>query len=197
MSKPVEFYFDFGSPTAYLAHCKLNDLAKQYGAELVYEPMLLGAVHKATNNVPPISVPAKGRYMLVQDLPRFIQRYGVEFKMNSHFPINTLKLMRGCYAAKQLGCFDVYVDVMFRALWAKGLNLGDDAIWKETLSSAGLDADAIIALSTDEAIKAELKENTEKAVKKGCFGAPTMFIDDQMYFGQDRLDFVEEQLAER
>lgn len=194
MSKTIEFYFDVGSPTAYLADGQLQKLAKQYGAKLVYEPILLGAVHKATNNVPPGLVPAKGKYMLLQDMPRFIARYGVPFKMNPHFPVNTLMAMRGCYAAKVLDCFDAYIDAVFQAMWVQGLNMSNPEIFVSTLNDAGLEGEKISELVATDAIKAQLKANTSKAVDKGCFGAPTMFIGDQMFFGQDRLDFVEEAL---
>ncbi|GAA5314891.1 MAG: 2-hydroxychromene-2-carboxylate isomerase [Candidatus Pelagadaptatus aseana] len=195
MSKTLEFYFDVGSPTAYLAHKELPKIASEYNAELVYEPMLLGAVHKATNNIPPGLVPEKGKYMMLQDLPRFVRRYGVPFQMNPFFPVNTLSMMRGCYAAQQMGVFDQYVDAIFDAMWVKGLNMGDESIFKQVLEEKGIDADALIGLIADPAIKDKLKNNTAKAVEKGCFGAPTMFIGEEMYFGQDRLDFIREELA--
>lgn len=195
MSKKIEFYFDFGSPTAFLAHKQLAKISEQHQAELVYEPILLGAVHKATNNTPPGLVPAKGRYMMLHDLPRFVKRYGVEFKMNPFFPINTLSLMRGCYAAKELGCFEKYVDVIFDGMWVKGLNLGDQAVLLAELEAAGIDGNQIIALSGEDSIKDQLKENTSKVVARGAFGAPTMYVGEQMFFGQDRLDFLEEALA--
>lgn len=195
MQKVIEFFFDLGSPTAFLAHTQLKKLAEKYNAKLEYEPILLGAVHKATNNLSPALVPAKGRYMLMQDLPRFVKRYNVEFKMNPHFPINTLSLMRGCYAAKEMGCFQQYVDIMFDAMWVKGLNLGDETLFIAELDQAGIDSKKMMALIGNESIKDKLKENTSKAVAKGVFGAPIMYIGDQMYFGQDRLDFIEEELA--
>lgn len=194
MSKTIEFYFDVGSPTAFLADGQLKKLAEKYGAELVYEPILLGAVHKATNNVPPGLVPAKGRYMMLHDMPRFIARYGVPFKMNPHFPVNTLMAMRGCFAAKALDCFEAYVDTVFQAMWVKGLNMSDPDVFVSALNEAGLDGAKIAELVASDEIKDQLKANTSKAVEKGCFGAPTMYIGDQMFFGQDRLDFVEEAL---
>jgi 2-hydroxychromene-2-carboxylate isomerase len=195
MSKTIEFYFDVGSPTAYLAHTQLKKIADKYNANLVYEPILLGAVHKATNNTPPGLVPAKGRYMLTQDLPRYIKRYAVPFTMNRFFPVNTLTLMRGCYAAKKLDCFEQYVDLVFDAMWVKSLNMGDQAVLISTLQEAGIDAEKLLALTAEDSIKEALKATTSKAVEKGIFGAPTMFIGNNMYFGQDRLDFIEEELA--
>ncbi len=194
MSKTVEFYFDVGSPTAYLAHKRLQQLRAQYGLELRYMPMLLGGVFKASGNTSPIAIPAKGKYMLEQDLPRFAARYGVPLSFNPHFPINTLNLMRAAMAAQQLGCVDAYLDRVFDAIWVEKKNMGDAAVVEQVLADAGLDAGALIARSQDPAVKAELVANTEAAVARGVFGAPTLFMDGAMYFGQDRLDFIEEAL---
>jgi 2-hydroxychromene-2-carboxylate isomerase len=194
VSRRLEFYFDFGSPTAYLAHKRLRQLSAQYELEVEYIPMLLGGVFKATGNTPPVAIPAKGRYMLESDLPRFVRRYGVTLNMNPHFPINTLNLMRGAIAARRLGCFDRYVDVVYDAVWVEGRNMGDTAVVSAALADAGLDADALAGLSQDPEVKGELAANTDAAVSRGAFGAPTMYMDGEMYFGQDRLDFVEEAL---
>jgi 2-hydroxychromene-2-carboxylate isomerase len=194
VSKTVEFYFDVGSPTAYLAHKRLQQLRAQYGLELRYMPMLLGGVFKASGNTSPIAIPAKGKYMLEQDLPRFAARYGVPLSFNPHFPINTLNLMRAAIAAQQLGCVDAYLDRVFDAIWVEKKNMGDATVVEQVLADAGLDAGALMARSQDPAVKAELVANTEAAVARGVFGAPTLFMDGAMYFGQDRLDFIEEAL---
>lgn len=175
----------------------MKNIANKYNAELVYEPILLGAVLKETKNSSPGSVPAKGHYLMKYDLPRFIKRYGVNFKMNSFFPINTINLMRGCFAAKQIGAFDQYVDAVFEAMWTKSLNMADETIFVNTLNEVGINGDEIISLIKTDPIKDSLKENTSKSIIKGTFGAPTMFIGDEMYFGQDRLDFIEENLSQK
>jgi len=192
MSKTLEFYFDFGSPTAYLAHKRLGQLSKQYGLQVRYMPMLLGGVFKATGNTSPVAIPAKGKYMLEQDLPRFALRYGVPLNFNPHFPINTLNLMRGAIAAERLGCIQAYIDLAFDAVWVEEKNMGDPGVVSQVLSEAGLDAASLIALSQDPEVKAELVADTEAAVARGVFGAPTLFLDGAMYFGQDRLDFIED-----
>lgn len=196
MSKVLEFYFDFGSPTAYLAHKRLQQLSAQYDLKVQYVPMLLGGVFKATGNTTPVAVPAKGKYMLESDLPRFAQRYRVTLNFNPHFPINTLNLMRGAIAAQRLGCFDAYVDAVYDAVWVEGKNMGEPEVVAGLLAEKGLDADALMHLSQDPEVKAELVQNTDAAVERGAFGAPTMYMDGQMYFGQDRLDFVEEALRD-
>lgn len=194
MSKTLDFYFDFGSPTAYLAYKRLGQLTEQYGLQVNYKPMLLGGVFKAAENTSPVAVPAKGKYMLEQDLPRFARRYQVPLNFNPYFPINTLNLMRAAIAAERLGCVTDYIEAMFNAVWVDARNMGDLDIVRATLSAAGLDAEGLLALSQDAEIKAELIKRTEDAVALGIFGAPTLFLDGEMFFGQDRLDFIEEAL---
>jgi 2-hydroxychromene-2-carboxylate isomerase len=196
MAKTVEFFFDFGSPTSYLAWTQLPKLAAACGAQLVWRPMLLGGVFKATGNASPVMVPAKGRWMF-QDMARWAQRYGVTLAMNPHFPINTLTLMRIAVGLqlRRPADFERYVDVVFGAMWAKPRNLGDAAVLSALLQEAGFDAEALLALAGDAEVKAALVAYTDEAVARGVFGAPTMFVGGQMFFGQDRLDFVREALA--
>lgn len=194
--RTVEFFFDFGSPTTYLAHTQLPRLARESGARLVYRPMLLGGVFKATGNASPVAVPAKGRWM-GQDIARWAARYGVPFAFNPHFPINTLTLMRGAVGLqmRQPADFEPYVDAVFDAMWVHPRNLGDAAELAAVLRPLGLDAEAFTALVGDAQVKAALVATTEEAVARGVFGAPTCFVGAQMHFGQDRLDFVREALA--
>lgn len=194
MSVQLDFYFDFGSPTTYLAHKRLQQLASEYGLGINYQPILLGGLFKATGNTSPVAIPAKGSYMLQHDLPRFAKRYGVPLNFNPHFPINTLPLMRGALAAQRMDCFETYLDTVYDAVWVDGKNMGEPEVIAQVLAAAGLDAGGLMALSQDPGVKAELVSNTEAAVERGAFGAPTMFIGDEMFFGQDRLDFVEERL---
>lgn len=197
MTKTVEFYFDLGSPTTYLAHTQLAKICADTQSELTYIPMLLGGVFKATGNASPAVIPAKGRYMF-QDLDRFAKRYGVQLRFNPHFPINTLILMRAVTGMQmhQPQRFAEFVDCLFRALWVEGRNLNDPQTVAAVLTENGFDPQEIMALTNDESVKAALKENTEAAIKRGVFGAPSMFIGDQLFFGQDRLDFVEEALRQ-
>lgn len=196
MPKTAEFFFDVGSPASYLAWTQMPALCAQAGASLVYKPMLLGGVFQATGNASPAMVAAKGRYMTV-DLGRFAKRYGVDFRMNPHFPINTLQLMRGVIGMqlRQPARFEAFLGAVFTALWVKGANLNDPAVTAATLVEAGFDPAEVFALVNDADIKAALKANTEEAVARGVFGAPTVFVGDAMFFGQDRLDFVREALT--
>ncbi|PUA42089.1 disulfide bond formation protein DsbA [Pseudomonas protegens] len=196
MSQKVEFFFDLGSPTSYLAYTQLPNICAQTGSQLEYYPMLLGGVFKSTGNASPISVPAKGRYML-QDLARFARRYQVELNFNPHFPINTLLLMRAATGVQwhMPERFVEFIDCLFRALWVDKRNLNDAATVTQVLEQGGFDPQQILDLSHDEQVKARLKDNTDQALQRGVFGAPSMFVGNQLFFGQDRLDFVREALS--
>lgn len=196
MSKTVEFFFDLGSPATYLAYTQLPKICAQTDSQLVYKPMLLGGVFKATGNASPAMIPAKGRYMF-KDLDRYAQRYDVPLKFNPHFPINTLMLMRAVTGmqVRHPERFQTFIDCLFSALWVEGRNLDDPATVAAVLTENGFEPNAVLALTADEHIKTVLKENTEQAVQRGVFGAPSMFIGDELFFGQDRLDFVREALS--
>ncbi len=194
MSKTVEFFFDVGSPSSYLAWTQLPGIAAAAQARIVWRPMLLGGVFKATGNQSPVAIPSKGRYML-QDLARFAKRYDVPLAFNPYFPINTLTLMRGAAGYLDSDKFQPYLQAIFEALWVRQQNLGKPEVVAEVLNAAGLDVAEFERLVGLDAVKQRLMENTEEAVKRGVFGAPTCFVDDEMHFGQDRLDFVAEALA--
>jgi 2-hydroxychromene-2-carboxylate isomerase len=194
-AKTIEFWFDFGSPTTYLAHTQLPRIAREAGAELHYKPMLLGGVFKATGNASPVSVPAKGRWMAA-DLQRWAAHWGVPFTFNPHFPINTLTLMRGAVGLqmRRPEDFTAYVDAVFDAMWVNPRNLGDAAELARVVAGAGIGVDEFMALVSDADVKAALVAGTEAAVARGVFGAPTCFVGGRMHFGQDRLQFVREDL---
>ncbi len=196
MSKTLEFFFDLGSPATYLAYTQLPALCAETGTQLVYQPMLLGGVFKATGNASPITVPAKGRYMF-DDLARYAARYKVTLKFNPHFAINTLMLMRAVTGVQmhQPERFQAFIDCLFRALWVDGRHLGDPAVVATVLAEAGFNPEEVLALANDEAVKTALKDKTEQAVQRGVFGAPSMFVGNQLFFGQDRLEFVREALS--
>ncbi len=190
MVKNIEFYFDFGSPTAYLAFTQLQLIAERQKANLIYCPILLGGVFKATGNNPPASVPAKGKYMMV-DLQRYADKYKVPYKRNPYFPINTLSLMRGAVSYQEEGDFLKYVNVMFQNMWIDPKNLNDVEVLKKVLIDNNFDIDDFMQRISDQNVKNKLISNTENAVKKGAFGAPTIFVGDEMFFGQDRMEFIE------
>ncbi|HCS29687.1 MAG TPA: disulfide bond formation protein DsbA [Spongiibacteraceae bacterium] len=196
MTKAVECFFDVGSPASYLAWTQLPALAERQQAQLIWKPMLLGGVFKATGNQSPVMIPAKGTYML-KDLTRYARHYDVEMQFNPFFPINTLQLMRGAVAAQDLGQLDAYLNVVFPALWVKGLDMGQAEVVAQVLTEAGLDAEQVFTHANTPEIKGALKASTEEAIARGAFGAPTLFVGDEMFFGQDRLDWVESALHEK
>ena len=194
--KQVEFYFDFGSPTAYLAYTQLPKIAAGHDAEIVWRPMLLGGVFKSAGNQSPVMVALKGVWMW-GDMQRWARRYGVPLLKNPHFIINTLTLMRIAVGLqmRKPDQFARYVETMFHAMWVEPCNLGDASVVAATLQKAGFDAAALAALAADPEVKARLIDATDAAVKRGVFGAPTMFVGSDMFFGQDRLEFVREALS--
>jgi 2-hydroxychromene-2-carboxylate isomerase len=194
--KTFEFWFDFGSPAAYLAFTQIPQIEAETGAKAIYRPMLLGGVFQATGNQSPAAIPAKGKYIF-DDFNRFSKRYDVPFSNNPHFPINTLLLMRGAAGLQQQQSerFLAYCTAVFDAIWVNALNMNDPATVGGALLKAGFDPQKLMALANDQATKDALKASTTEAVSRGVFGAPTFFVDGQMYWGQDRLDFVKEALA--
>lgn len=196
MSNTLEYYFDFGSPASYLASTQLPALAIETGATVLWRPMLLGGVFVATGNASPASIPAKGKYIF-RDFARFAQRYGVPLKVNPFFPINTLTLMRIAVGLQlcEDPRFTDYSSAMYRAIWVEGQNMNDPVTVARVLQGAGFDVPALLALASEQAVKDKLKAETELAVSRGVFGAPTFFVADQMFWGQDRLDFVREALV--
>ena len=196
MNKTVEFYFDFGSPAAYIAYTQLPRIAAEAGATLVWKPMLLGGVFQATGNRSPVEIPAKAPYMM-EDLKRCAQRFGIEFRHNPHFPINTLLLMRGAAGIQmhEPARFGDYAAAVYRAIWVDGRNMNDPATVGAVLQQAGFDATKILGLTQQQDVKDRLRATTDEAVARGVFGAPTMFVDGQMFWGQDRLDFVQAALT--
>jgi 2-hydroxychromene-2-carboxylate isomerase len=194
MTSTPQFLFDFGSPASYLAWKRLPDLQARTGVAFELVPMLLGGVFKATGNASPVTIPAKAAWM-GRDLARWAERHGTPFRFNPHFPINTLRLMRGAIAAQARGELVAYADAVFDAIWQEQRNMGDPAEVAAALTSAGLDAAAYAAAGEDDAVKAKLVGNTEAAVAAGIFGAPSFLVAGELYFGQDRMDFVEAALG--
>jgi len=198
MDVNAEFHFDFGSPNAYLAHLVLPSIERRTGVRFGYVPVLLGGVFKATGNVSPAvsnaGVKNKGEYGALE-MRRFLARHGItRFSMNPFFPVNTLAIMRGAVAAKRVGCFERYVDEVYRHMWADPKKMDDPTVIRAALAESGLPADALLALTGDAEVKQELLANTERSVARGTFGSPTFFVGDEIFFGKDRLRDVEEEI---
>ncbi|MBN8841899.1 MAG: 2-hydroxychromene-2-carboxylate isomerase [Sphingomonadales bacterium] len=199
VTKTLELIFDFGSPNAYLTLKVLPELLDRTGADLVITPCLLGGIFKATGNKAPMvqyaEAPAKLAYEHLE-MRRFIERHRLsKFRLNPHFPVNTLTIMRGAIVAEDEGTLDDYVDAVNRAMWEEGLKMDDPDVIATFLSANGFDGPALLARTQEPEIKAKLVANTEAAVARGAFGIPTFFVGDEMFFGKDRLGQVEEALA--
>jgi 2-hydroxychromene-2-carboxylate isomerase len=198
-SPAVEFHFDFGSPNAYLSHLVIPEIERRTGATFAYIPVLLGGVFKATNNRSPgeafAGIKNKPEYQRIE-MQRFIARHGItSFKFNAHFPVNTVLIMRGALAAEKLGMLAEYVDATYRHMWSESRKMDDPAVVKAAWQESGFDADKLMALTQDQAIKDRLIANTQRSVERGAFGSPTFFVGDEIYFGKDRLRDVEEEIA--
>ena len=188
--KTLEFFYDYVSSYSYLAN---HEIGRMEGVEVRYRPFFLGAVMKATGNRPPGSVPAKGAY-LGRDLQRWARHYGIEFRFNSVFPQNTLTALRLALVAQERGEFEVLHEKLFQAMFVSNRDLSDPATLGDILTDAGLDTEDYLQAAEKDSVKAALKANTEEAVSRGAFGAPTIFVGDEMFFGNDRFDFVREAL---
>lgn len=197
MAKQLEFFFDYISPTAYVAQAVVPGVIERTGAELKLRPMFLGGVMQATGNRPPGMVPAKGKYMGA-DLARCCKRYGLPLHFNSHFPMMNTRVLTGATLRlsddpdRQQRLFDA----AWKHVWGKpgGIDCGDETQFKDALNAEGLDGAALWALGNEPETKAALRANTEEAVERGAFGAPTFFVGKDMFFGHDRLDYAEEAL---
>lgn len=187
MNKPIEFFFDVGSPASYLAHMQISRVLAETHSTILYRPMLLGGVFKATGNAAPIGV--KARYNR-HDLERWARRLEIPLAMNPHFPINTLQMMRAATAAQEDELLSPYLTAVYRGMWVEGLNMGEREVLLNVLKSAGLNGERLLARAEEPEVKQRLKDTTEEAVARGVFGAPTFFVGDEMFWGQDRIDQV-------
>lgn len=190
MAKKLEFFYDYVSPYSYLANSQLGRFDQSI---LVYRPMFLGGVMQATGNRPPGTLEVKGNY-LRKDIARWAVRYGIEYNRNPKFPLNTLKALRLAVVAQQDGVFDQVHDALFDASFVRQLDLDDDVVLAKIMLAAGFDQEATLARIGEQPVKDEVKANTEEAVSRGAFGAPTFFVGDDLFFGNDRFEFIEESL---
>ena len=199
MSATIELIFDFGSPNAYLAYRALPPILERTGARLAVSPCLLGGIFKATGNQSPIIAfaPVKGKveYEMLE-VRRFVARHRFErFRLNPHFPVNTLMLMRGLVAAQEAGSGAAYLEMGLEGMWEEGLKLDDTEVLARRIDAAGLDSASLLAAAQTDPIKQKLADNTAAAVARGVFGVPTFFVGDEMFFGKERLGQVEEAVA--
>ena len=193
-----EFHFDFGSPNAYFSHKLIPGITERTGVDCFYVPVLLGGVFKLTNNKSPMEqfqdIKNKNEYGRLE-IDRFIKKYGlIQYKRNPHFPINTVQIMRGAILAQREGRLLAYVDVVYKNMWEQGLKMDDPEVIAKSLDSAGFGGDKILEGIQEQSVKDELLSNTTTSVERGTFGSPTFYVGDEIFFGKDRLDAVEEEI---
>lgn len=192
--KKLEFFFDLSSPYSYLAATQVGPLADRTGATVVWKPMVLGAVFKAVGNEMPARVPHKARWM-GNDLQRWADHYGVPWRWSSHFPTNAIKAMRLVLVDE--GKAGAVALAGFGAMWSEDRDITSEAELGRIAERGGLDPAAALQAIETPAIKDRLRANTDEAIARGAFGAPTMFVGDEMHWGNDRLHFVEAALRKQ
>jgi 2-hydroxychromene-2-carboxylate isomerase len=194
----VTFYFDFGSPNAFLSHRAIPSIEARTGVRFNYVPILLGGLFKLTNNQSPAvtyaAVKNKPQYEHLEGR-RFCARHGItDFRLNPHFPVNTMQLMRGAIAARELGVFEAYVDRIYDDMWTRGLDMAQPELVAASLTEAGLPLQQILEKSQSPEVKQRLLDNTQEAFENGAFGSPTFLVGKELFFGKDRLRDVEEEI---
>ena len=189
MIKPFEFYFDFGSPYTFLAHNEIRKIEKENSIKIKYMPVLLGGLLKSAGIKANVDIPIKGKYM-IKDCKLWAEKYGITFKFNSYFPIITLDLMRCVLIAERKDFAQNFINKVFDAIWKDGLNLNDTLILQKLLQNLDINPKTFLVEAAAQKNKDELKKRTEDAYDKGIFGAPSFIINNKMFWGQDRLEFV-------
>ena len=194
MTKTVDFYYDYISPASYLAWTQLADICERNNATINYKPIFLGGILKGNASTSPAATPAKWEWMKA-DFQRFAKYYGVPYQLNSHFIFNTVNAMRGAIWALSNNQIEAYNQAMFNAAWVDDKDLSDTNILTGILDKAGINAVEVLEAMMQQEVKTALIQSTEEAVKLGIFGAPSMIVDGEMFFGQDRLIWVERALS--
>ena len=184
----LEFFYDFTSPYTYLASTQVEAVAARAGAAVRWRPFLLGGVFKATGNRAPLETPAKGRHMLV-DLQRWAHRLGVPLRFPGTFPIPTVLALRCALAAEAQGKLVPFSKAVFQAAWVDEQDIASPEVLAGLADDLDLDGAALVAAAPG--YKEALVRNTAEAVERGAFGAPTFFVGEELFVGNDRLDFVE------
>lgn len=195
--KQLDFWFDYSCPYAYLGSTQVEALARRTGAELTFRPMLLGGVFRAVGapqNMMDVLSPAKALHNL-NDMLRWADFFGVPLSVPSGHPFRTVEALRATLLTR---CDPAVIHGFYRAYWIDGQKPSEPATLRAVLSAAGHDPDGILAHLQDDAVKDDLRRRTDEAIALGIFGAPTFIVNrTQLYWGQDRIDFVERALEGR
>ena len=196
MSDPIEFYFDFSSPYSYIASELIDGLAERYGRKVKWRPMLLGVVFQKTGQPLLVNVPLKGEYSM-RDFSRSARYYGVPFKFPAKFPLSTVSAARAYYWLHGQDCQIArsFARAVFRAYWVDGRDVSDLAVLQDIAASLGIDRAALAAGIVTPEIKERLKFETDTALARGMCGAPYFVVDNEPFWGADRLPQIEKWLA--
>ncbi len=195
----VEFFYDLVSPYSYLAYEQVERVCEEHDAELVLRPMLLGAVHKAAGITSPAEIEAKSRYQ-IRDIHRWAGHYGLSLDFPDPFPFRTLKTMRAATFCGEHGTLEAFTREGFSLYWEeggapKGLTEEDEnGPVAEIARRIGADPDEVLEGASTPEAKQALTAATKEALERGVFGAPAFFVNGEMFWGNDRLHFVEEAL---
>ncbi len=192
--KPLElaFFFDYQSPYSYFAAHQIKPLCARYQVMLHWCPVVLGAVFQACNTVPPAEKPHRKAYML-QDLNDLANFYQLPYVPRDEFVFNSILALRATLATDEKSR-DQVVLALFDAVFAKGHDLSDKRVVLNVLNGSGLDGGKVLENAVSTEVKAALRTNTDAAIKKGVFGAPTMVVNNKRFWGQDRLPLLERML---
>ena len=199
--KSVEFYFDLVSPYSYLAYGRVGLICEENGAELILRPILLGAVHKAVGLQAPIEIRPKASYQ-AQDIRRWAQYYGLPLEFPGPFPFRTLKTMRAAMFLQEREQLEAFTREAFTLYWEEGGAPGglqetdEDGPISSVARRIGVDPEEVLSGAASPGVKQALKVATSEAVERGVFGAPAFFVGDEMFWGNDRLHFVEAALRQ-
>tara|TARA_B110000211_G_scaffold224793_1_gene276226 strand:- start:1395 stop:2018 length:624 start_codon:yes stop_codon:yes gene_type:complete len=189
MNKIIDFYFDFVSPYTFISFQQIKTIKFKQGFKFKLKPILLGGLHNLHKITAPAFVPAKARFM-IRDCKMVCEKYKINFKFNSYFPIKTIDLMRGVLIAEEDGIANEYIDKIFEALWVSGLNLNDQTIVDRVLKNLNINPKTFALRLSNQNVKNELKKRTQDAFDKGIFGAPTFYVNNKVFWGQDRLEYA-------
>ena len=199
--KSVEFYYDLVSPYSYLSYGRVGSICEESGAELILRPMLLGAVHKAVGLQAPIEIRPKARYQ-ARDIRRWAEYYSLPLRFPTPFPFRTLKTMRAAILLQERGELQAFTREAFALYWEEGGAPGglkesdEDGPISSVARRIGIDPDEVLSGAASPEAKQALKGATSEAVERGVFGAPAFFVGDEMFWGNDRLHFVEAALRQ-
>lgn len=194
MQKQVEFFFDIVSPASYLAWTQMPKFAEETGAEIIYRPFFVPGLFKAIGNASPITIPAKGKWIF-DDFALWAKKYDVPFVMNSKFPNSSLHVMRGLIAYQNTEFLRSLGDGFYNVMWAENGDINDPETVEKIVTDSGIDFDEYQKAITKPEIKQAVFDISIEAKERGAFGAPTFFVGDNMFWGQDRLNFVRDALS--